>query len=106
MNSGDFSIPDFVVVGGHVDDWVVLLASKSMSESELKEELRYPDLIERFDRYALPPVYDIRIIAKVYDYVMVRAETYSEAWQSLFKMWSPEPESRREIDGRKEIEWK
>ena len=94
-----FAIPDFVVVGAQVGGEVILLASNKMSEAELKEELRYPDLLTRYDRFEKPPEYDIRIIAKVYDYIMVKGKDYPEAWQTLFKAWSPENVRRAELPG-------
>jgi hypothetical protein len=101
--NGPIPIPDFVVVGAQHDGWVILLASNKMSEVTLKEELRYPDIFERYDRLAREPEYDIRLIAKVYEYVVVRARSYPEAWNELFKVWSPDLGSLQEISGRKEI---
>ena len=100
------SIPDFVVVGGYYEfengPEVILLASKSLTSAQLKEELRYPEDIYLHFRNDRPPDYDVSITAKARDYVMVRAKTYPEAWAGLFAMWSPETE-RRELDGRKQI---
>ena len=94
MPSGNaLTIPDFVVVGGQYEldngPEVILLASKRLSYVELKEVLRYPDLMDRYDRFMRTPEYDMYLTAKVYEYVMVRAKTYPEAWQALFEMWSP-----------------
>ena len=97
MSSGDsYPIPDFVVVGGQVGDEVVLIASKSLTSAELREELRYPDM--SFHEYRLyPPTYDMYIMAKVKDYVMVRGKDYSEAWRTLFKHWAPAGEQRNSL---------
>ena len=100
------SIPDFVVVGGYYEmedgPEVIMLASKSLTSVEMREELRFPDDIYVHFRN-LPPEYDMYLTAKTRDYVMVRAKTYPEAWAGLFAMWSPEPAKRPQIDGRKQI---
>lgn len=85
----EFVIPDFVVVGAtHPNGRVMLLASKTLTEAELRNEIEYPD---RFDYRVrdLPPKVDVELIAKMKDYVEVWGDTYSEAWQTLFSRWSP-----------------
>lgn len=100
------SIPDFVVVGGYyeLDDGpeVILLASNKLSYVKLEEILRYPD--EIFQNFRTrEPDYDMYLTAKVYEYVMIRAKTYPEAWESLFKFWTPPKSKQKELDGRKQI---
>ena len=34
-----FPIPDFIVVGAQVDDEVILLASKTLTDAELRQEI-------------------------------------------------------------------
>lgn len=88
-----FRPPDFIVVGGQYDDQVYLLASKTLTEAELKKDIRYPDVFDRRSARLTHDV-DIKIIAGIKDYVWVRADTYAEAWQTLFAQWSPRQEDR------------
>lgn len=98
MNS--FPIPDFIVVGGRVNDEVILLASKTLTDAELRQEICDIDY-RRYPYSSLPPEYDMSITTKVKDYVWVRGKDYAEAWQILFKTWSPTPPERGELSGRK-----
>lgn len=83
-----FKPPDFIVVGGVHGDEVYLLASKTLTEAELKREIEYPDVFDRRKRQNVKE--DIRVIAGIKDYVWVCANSYAEAWQELFARWSPQ----------------
>ena len=97
-----FPIPDFIVVGAQIGDEVFMLASKTLTSAELRKELRGIDRIHYRDYpFSCPLRYDITITAEVKDYVMVRGKDYAEAWQTLFKTWSPTPPEREELSGRK-----
>lgn len=89
----DFVKPDFVVVGTtYSDGKVVLLASKTLDYAELKQEIEYPDIFNRRARQDMRE--DIHIIAKIKDYIWVRADSYAEAWRILFDQWSPSQADR------------
>lgn len=94
--------PDFIVVGVTYDNGVLLLASKTLSYAELKREIELPDFFD-YRTKDLPPKEDVRIIAKIKDYIEVWDETYSGAWQELFRCWSPDSGTRRELSGVKEL---
>ncbi|MCV7004600.1 hypothetical protein [Mycobacterium gordonae] len=80
--------PDFVMVGGQDAGKFYLLASKSLTEVELRMEAERPDWLNY--RYMLPPRERHFVKAEMRDYVVVMADSYSEAFRTLFEVWSPE----------------
>jgi hypothetical protein len=93
--------PDFIVVGGHYGDKVYLLASKTLTEAELREDVEYPDI---FDPRRTPMV-DIRIVAGIKDYVWVVEDTYPLAWATLFAHWSPHRSEREHLTLEEFNQW-
>ncbi|AYD84639.1 hypothetical protein SEA_PAITO_55 [Mycobacterium phage Paito] len=93
--------PDFVMVGGQQDGKVYLLASKTLTEVELRMER------DRLDnRYGWPKPWGPErhfVTAEMRDYVMVVGDSYAEAFRTLFEEWSPEPEPRPAIDGLRAV---
>lgn len=82
--------PDFVMVGGQNAGKFYLLASKSLTDVELRMEAERPDLFDRFYRHLYPPLQRHFVKAEMRDYVVVMADSYSEAFRTLFEVWSPE----------------
>lgn len=80
--------PDFIVVGGKYGDGVILLASKQLSYVELREEFDHLNVLRK--EYDPPAVHRILLTAKMRDYIMVREDSYPQAWQTLFDRWTPE----------------
>ena len=99
--------PQFVIVGATLDGGrVMLLASKSLKDVELRQQLQHltnPLLrpVEREHRS-----YRYFIIGEMRDYVQVIGRDYPEAFSTLFECWTPDnadlspPAMRRGIDQR------
>ena len=90
--------PDFIVLGGEFDGKVYLVASKSLREATLREESEYPENFYGLPRRFRDEIIRIFIEAEMRDYVIVSANTYPEAWDTLFKCWQPSPAERKEIE--------
>lgn len=84
--------PDFVMVGGQADGKFYLLASKTLTEVELRIEAERPDWFNRYDDRLYRPLERHFVTAEMRDYVLVVADSYAEAFRTLFDRWSPEPE--------------
>lgn len=99
----EFIKPDFVVVGAtYPNGRVKLLASKTLTEVELKENLQFPDIFDRRRVLLFDSKVDITLIAKLKDYIEVWGDSYPEAWHSLFSQWTPEGD-RRELSITREL---
>ena len=107
----DMSAPDFVIAGGYWDGRVVLLASKTLREAELKyERIMHTDCIMHTDwhnhRAFDYPADEYGTLTCVFrDYIMVSGPDYPSAWRALFDIWSPQGEHRLSIE-RKQKELK
>jgi hypothetical protein len=107
MSTGSIALPDFVVMGGQYEvegeNTVILIASNSLTNVEIEEIARGLDEYFRYRPYAMPPTYDIYFHAKMKDYVMCTGKDYPEAWQNLFRFWSPTAQRDELPEGRKQI---
>ena len=82
--------PDFVMAGGQSDGRFYLLASKSLTEVELRFER---DRIET--GYGLPKAWGRErhfVTAEMRDYVMVVGDSYAQCFTDLFAEWDPTPD--------------
>lgn len=98
--------PDFVMVGGQSAGKVYLMASKTLTEIELRTEIDEADLMERrrarrYDYPLPPPEYRHFITAEMKSWVQVIADSYPEAFRILFEQWTP---ARPELAGQQAIE--
>jgi hypothetical protein len=103
MNNSHSS-PDFVMIGGQSDGKVYLLASTELRHIELKTELENMNL---YSHYIGPiptrsPSYRHTITAEMRSYVQVVADTYPQAFETLFNQWAPQTKANA-IDGQKAI---
>lgn len=97
--------PDFVVVGGRADGKVFLLASKSLRDVELRVEREFIESNLPYRRMLSAEA--TFITAEIRDYVYVMADSYEQAFATLFNIWSPEMGADCiEFADRKAIDWK
>jgi hypothetical protein len=94
--------PDFVMVGGQQDGRVYLVASKSLSEVELRAEVDRPEFLYGTLHRVLPRERYF-ITAETRDFVMVVGDSYAEAFATLFEEWTPEPQPQPAIDGLRAV---
>jgi hypothetical protein len=80
---------DWVIVGQpHPGGGVVVLASQTVTDVRLREELRL-----HLDSYTHAPQgtsQDIMLTVRMRDYLKVEAPTYLEALAHLFAQWDPD----------------
>ena len=97
-------MPDFVVVGGQVDGKVVLVASRTLEDVELRYDAAMPDFSRRYGIGPPPgpPIHTITAVSR--DMITVVGDNYPEAWQTLFECWSPPAPRRAELERTLEIE--
>ena len=82
---------DFVVAGATLSNGVILLASKTLSEVVLREEMNNIDIFAKEDMFTRAnPTYSIEMSMALKDYVTIFAPTYPEAWNNLFAYWTEE----------------
>ncbi|KQU33557.1 hypothetical protein [Rhodococcus sp. Leaf233] len=83
----DQTRPDFVMVGATMDNGVMLLASTELTYAELESER---DIIRHFGGH-IQQVVNVRytLSTEMREYVTIVAPTYAEAFDTLFKRWSP-----------------
>jgi hypothetical protein len=94
--TGSFMKPDFVMVGvQNGAGGVLLFASMSLTDAELRREVQAFDLVPVAGRVASIPRMDITVTAKMLDFTVIHADSYGEAVQSLQEQWArnqqPEP---------------
>lgn len=100
--------PDWVMCGlPSGDGRVMILASTELSQAELEAQRDHFELIDPYDAfgpiYPGPTRYTLRI--DMNRFVIVVADTYEQAFRSLFEQWSPKRAStpvgghRQEITG-------
>jgi hypothetical protein len=94
MTSGYFSTPDFVILGVQADDGVYVYASKDLTKAELeaiteRREIDPDGIWRRFESGRTT----IILTATMREVILVKGDTYAEAFRSLFASWTPpEPE--------------
>lgn len=93
--------PDFIIVGGHHQGKVYLIASREVREATVETTHDY-ELAYWGSRRTTPIDERTDISAEVRGYDMVIANTYGEAWSTLFGQWSPP--GRPEISNAKALE--
>lgn len=76
--------PDFIVVGARVNGLAMLWASKSLSYAEIQTDCEYESVLGRTAVRR-----DMTLVAKFDDAVVAWGDTYGQAWEELFKHWSP-----------------
>lgn len=92
--------PDFIILGGYHNGQVYLIASREVLRAQLDTTRNYEAVSWRDPLHLRDERTDIS--AEVRGYVVVMADTYQHAWESLFRQWSPpgRPElatSRKEL---------
>lgn len=90
------------MVGGQQDGKVYLIASKSLTEVELRTEVDRPEFLYGTLHRARPRE-RFFITAETRDVVMVVGDTYAEAFATLFEDWTPEPRPQPAIDGLRAV---
>ena len=89
------------MVGGQFNGKVYLLASKTLTEVELRSEADEIDMGYRRYRYpAPPPTYRHFVTAEMKDWIQVVADSYAEAFSTLFDQWTPG--QRAQIESRQQ----
>ncbi|MGW6698835.1 hypothetical protein [Nocardia sp. NPDC055049] len=95
--------PDFVILGApHPEGGVIVLASKELTQAELRTELNEDELFGGYgyDRRIGSVLRDYRttLSTELRGYTMVLADTYGQAMANLFEQWTPpEPAGRQSI---------
>lgn len=99
------SRPDFIIVGGHVGDEVMLMASRQVRSIDIQEEVETHNAWSLFgDRVRTMPIrWDIDVHANIVDYTLVVAKDYGQAWTDLFDLWAPPSPPSRELEGRRTL---
>lgn len=99
------SRPDFIIVGGHVGDEVMLMASRRVRSIDIQEEVETHNAWSLFgDRVRTMPIrWDIDVHANIVDYTLIVAKDYGQAWSGLFDQWSPPGPVTRELETRRAL---
>ena len=103
-----FPRPDWVMCGAqNPDGRVRLLASKELTQAELREEMEYPDLPYPERLFVNP--FDVTqrffLTAQMRSFTIIDAPDYPAAFKSLFEGWSPGPTPRLALgEGLRELE--
>lgn len=92
--------PDFVMVGGQSDGKFFVMASKTLTEVELRVESERPYFLYGDRHHRMQPRDRHFITAEMRDYVTVVGDSYAEAFRTLFEEWSPEPDPQPAIASR------
>jgi len=87
------STPDWVMLGIPTPDGrVAIYASKELNHAELTHETERDDYLwSPYDLIQRIPRRRIELTVNMRTYYVVTADTYAEAFRSLFDAWSPEP---------------
>ena len=99
MTSPLHNEPDFVIIGFQDEGYVYLMGSRTMTEMELEENTEWPDPFDPFYRYrttGLLPRTEIFLHGKLKSYVIVRAESYSEAFATIINGWANEDAEKQQ----------
>lgn len=91
------------MVGGQQDGKFYLIASKSLSEVELRTEVERPEFLYGGLHRACRPRERHFITAETRDVVMAVGDSYAEAFRTLFEEWTPEPQPQPAIDGLRAV---
>ena len=95
--------PDFVMVGGQSDGMFYLIASKALTEVELRVEAEHLDELFDFRMGRQKPVYRQFLTAEMRDYVVVAGRDYAEAFRTLFEEWTPGAGDQPAIAGQRAL---
>jgi hypothetical protein len=97
--------PDWLLFGfQNGDGTVTIIASRELDEAELEHQLEpYPDFGFSRRLWEMDRQY-YRISARMFQFVLITAATYQEAFSKLFQDWKPEPVRRPELESRRAIE--
>lgn len=89
--NGTFLRPSWVIVGAESSGGVILLASQTLTEAELRARAERPESIRDDDvlgqMQAPRPIYTLTVVMP--NFVMVHAVDYRSAFEALFKQWQP-----------------
>lgn len=91
--------PDFVIVGTHYQDGVIVLASDSLNQAQLDtvmEELQISDANGPTSYTKVK--YELSVEFR--DYRKATGRTYAEAMSNLFHQWHPHERDQRSIHAR------
>lgn len=87
------SKPEFVILGAQVEHKCVLVASQELTEVEIRENFER----EQFEWIQDTTDHKIELTANLKSYVTIYANTWAEAWELLFQVWTPADKSAGEI---------
>ncbi|QRE00889.1 hypothetical protein [Nocardia phage NC1] len=91
--------PDFVIVGTHYQDGVIVLASDSLTEAELSFVMEEQGIVSAHGRTSHPRARHT-LEVKFTDYRKATGRTYAEAMSNLFHQWHPHERDQRSIHSR------
>lgn len=98
------TVPDFVMLGCRHGDGVMLFASKKLNHAELTNKVLDDNRdYLRVGNFHLPRYRHV-LSADMQEYVVVKADSYPEAFQRLFAIWKPENENQELLPVIKELE--
>jgi hypothetical protein len=96
--------PDWVVLGvPAADGKVAVLASKDLNEAELSREVDYVHDFWGGARIRALPARNT-LTVEMRTYTVVVADSYAEAFRTLFDTWSPDADRQEITAGHREIE--
>lgn len=90
LEGGTFIRPSWVIVGAEQTGGVMLLASNTLTDAELRAraergEVRYEDVLGPVR--PLKPIYTLTVVMP--NFVMIHAVDYRSAFEALFDQWQP-----------------
>lgn len=83
--------PDFAMVGGQSDGKFYIIASKTLTQAELRWEADYLEPLY-FGAGRMLDRQFYTLTAEMRDITMTVGDSYAEAFRTLFDEWSPEPD--------------
>jgi|SRR5262252_6840796 len=86
--------PDWVMCGGPHPPGVRLLASRELTEVELRAEMDWLDPVDPWATFPGIPVARYFLTAQMRQFILIDAPDYPSAFKALFEKWSPEPGQR------------
>ncbi len=99
MNQPNEQRPDWVMCGIPWDGKVAIVASTELEQAELearRDRLAAIDPFELLGPMAMAPT-RYTLTVQMWRFVLVVADTYEQAFRSLFEQWSPKQPDRRQL---------
>lgn len=91
--------PDFVIIGTHYQDGVMVFASDTLTEAELRTITTHEEVVSAQAKEYLPKRHH-ELEVGFEDYRQATGRTYAEAMSNLFHQWHPHERDQRSIHGR------